>query len=541
MIRQHFDALPKRHKLLLGVISAVLLATLIFPSSNNTSDNSSDAISPGERISIALPDSLQDPNQPESIIVKPSQLKPEKQRDEKIKETLKDTNDVEEGDVISKVSDKKSAEKNHEAEELLANRRAVDESDTQASGPLSNSASEVEEAETNHSAITDELMPGQRYTLAIDESILTFTEELPQEEQEWRTYVVKNGDNLAKIFSRAGLSAKDVHHVSRAGKHAKKLLKIRPGQAIELQINSDGGFTQLNYPFSPTNTLNIRKENNQYHSKIEEKEVYSRLNYASGEIRSNFWNAGVDAGLTDNQIMSLATIFGWDIDFALDIRAGDNFNVIYEENYIEGEFVGYGDIVAAEFTNQGEDFAAVRYKDGNYYTPAGRSMRKSFLRAPVNFKYISSSFKPRRFHPVQKRWKAHNGIDYAASTGTPVVAAGDGKVTQSSYNRFNGNFVFIQHGDTYTTKYLHFSKRAVKTGQWVKQGQVIGYVGATGLASGPHLHYEFLVNGKHKNPRTVKLPKALPIAKKEKAEFLALARDYKAKLDNNRRIMLAMN
>ena len=168
-------------------------------------------------------------------------------------------------------------------------------------------------------------------------------------------------------------------------------------------------------------------------------------------------------------------------------------------------------------------------------------MRKSFLRAPVNFKYISSSFKPRRFHPVQKRWKAHNGIDYAASTGTPVVAAGDGKVTQSSYNRFNGNFVFIQHGDTYTTKYLHFSKRAVKTGQWVKQGQVIGYVGATGLASGPHLHYEFLVNGKHKNPRTVKLPKALPIAKKEKAEFLALARDYKAKLDNNRRIMLAMN
>ncbi len=167
-------------------------------------------------------------------------------------------------------------------------------------------------------------------------------------------------------------------------------------------------------------------------------------------------------------------------------------------------------------------------------------MRKSFLRAPVNFKYISSSFKPKRFHPVQKRWKAHRGVDYAASRGTPVMAAGDGKVIKSAYNKFNGHYVFIQHGEKYVTKYLHFTKRKVKTGQSVKQGQIIGTVGATGLASGPHLHYEFLVDGVHRNPRTVKLPKAQPIAKKERDKFQLLATQRLAQLDNNKRIMLAM-
>jgi murein DD-endopeptidase MepM/ murein hydrolase activator NlpD len=168
-------------------------------------------------------------------------------------------------------------------------------------------------------------------------------------------------------------------------------------------------------------------------------------------------------------------------------------------------------------------------------------MRKSFLRAPINFKYISSSFKKRRYHPVQKRWKAHRGVDYAAKTGTPVVAAGDGKVIKAAYDRFNGHHVFIQHGETYTTKYLHFTKRAVKRGQMVKQGQVIGYVGATGLASGPHLHYEFLVNGVHQNPRTVKLPQAEPIDEKEAGKFNLLAQERVAQLDNNKRIMLALN
>ena len=230
----------------------------------------------------------------------------------------------------------------------------------------------------------------------------------------------------------------------------------------------------------------------------------------------------------------------WDIDFALDIRAGDSFNVIYENQYIEGDFIGTGNIVAAEFINQGESFHAIRFTDGEYYSADGRSMRKAFLRAPVSFKYISSNFKPKRFHPVQKRWKAHRGTDYAAKTGTPVVAAGNGRVTDATYNKYNGNYVFIQHGNGIVTKYLHFSKRAVKKGQRVKQGQVIGYVGSTGLAAGPHLHYEFLLNGVHRNPRTVKLPDAKPLNQKYKQAFEVISKQRLAELTGSRRILLSM-
>ncbi|MCP4378561.1 MAG: peptidoglycan DD-metalloendopeptidase family protein, partial [bacterium] len=214
--------------------------------------------------------------------------------------------------------------------------------------------------------------------------------------------------------------------------------------------------------------------------------------------------------------------------------------VIFEERYIDGEFVGYGDIVAAEFVNQGEQFQAIQHEDGNYYTPEGRSMRKSFLRAPINFKYVSSNFSKARFHPVQKRWKAHRGTDYVAAVGTPVMAAGDGKVIKAAYDKYNGHHVFIQHGESYTTKYLHFSKRAVKKGDTVKQGQTIGYLGSTGLASGPHVHYEFLVDGVHRNPRTVSLPKARPIAESERDAFMQIAALRMDQLNASRRIMLAM-
>lgn len=388
-----------------------------------------------------------------------------------------------------------------------------------------------------------ELEPGKRYPIELAPVVAepVAQPQLDSTKQVWKTYKVKSGDNLAKIFDRAGLTPQEVYKVSKAGKEAKKLLKMLPGESLRLLVDKNHNFQSLRYAYSKTETLFIDREQNKYSTHIEQKAISTRLNFVTGDIKNSFWNAGVKAGMTDNQIMSLANIFGWDIDFALDIREGDNFNIIFEENYIEGEFAGYGDIVAAEFSNQGETFTAIRYKDGNYYTPEGRSMRKSFLRAPVNFKYISSSFKPRRFHPVLKRWKQHRGIDYAANTGTPVLAAGDGKVIKAGYDKYNGHHVFIQHGEKYVTKYLHFSKRKVKRGQWVKQGQTIGLVGRTGLASGPHLHYEFLVNGVHKNPRTVRLPKANPIASKERNEFLTMASDYVTKLQNNKRIMLAMN
>jgi murein DD-endopeptidase MepM/ murein hydrolase activator NlpD len=392
-----------------------------------------------------------------------------------------------------------------------------------------------------HSASALEV--GKRYELAVNFDNFPVENFSGLEEiNETKSVVVKKGDNLAMIFKRSGLSPQQTYHVSKAGRLAKMLLKIMPGDVLELQVSPQGQLISLQYPFSSTDTLVVsNSEGNSFTSKIETIEVDTRLNYTQGDVTNSFWNAGLKANLTDNQIMQVAGIFGWDIDFALGLRAGDSFYVMFEEHYINGEFIENGDIVAAQFVNQGEAFTAVRYNDGNFYTPEGRSMRKSFLRAPVNFRYISSSFKKNRFHPVQKRWKAHRGVDYAADRGTPVMAAGDGKVIKAAYDKYNGHHVFIQHGEKYVTKYLHFTQRKVKKGQTVKQGQLIGTVGSTGLASGPHLHYEFLVNGVHRNPRTVNLPKAQPIAKKEKAKFTDIATIRLQQLNNNKRIMLAMN
>ena len=340
----------------------------------------------------------------------------------------------------------------------------------------------------------------------------------------WQTVKVRSGDSLALILKRLGFTAQTTYAVSTAkGKESKLLKRLNVGDELRIASNEENQLAALEYPLSKTDTLFINLVGNSYQSHRESKEVEIRESFSYGTITSSFWNAGVNAGLNDSQIINFANMFGWDIDFGLDIRAGDSFHITYEKKYIEGEYIGTGNILAAEITNQGEVFQAIRFTDGEYYSPDGRSMRKAFLRAPVSFKYISSNFKPKRFHPIQKRWKAHRGIDYAAKTGTPVVAAGNGKVTHATYNKYNGNYVFIQHGNGIITKYLHFSKRAVKKGQRVKQGQTIGYVGATGLAAGPHLHYEFLLHGVHRNPRTVKLPDARPIEKKYKAKFLLLA------------------
>ena len=359
----------------------------------------------------------------------------------------------------------------------------------------------------------------------------------PEPTLDWQTAKVKKGDSLAKIFKRAGLSARTTYEVDKASRQLKKL---KVGDTLQIGKDDQGKLAALAYPLSRIKTLYVERTDDGYQTRTEEKTVEVRETFAHGMINSSFWNAGITAGLDDNQIISLANIFGWDIDFAQDIRKGDSFHVVFENRYVDGEYIGPGKILAAEFVNQNEEFKAIRFTDDEYYTPEGKSMRKAFLRAPVNFRYISSNFKPRRFHPIQKRWKAHNGVDYRAAKGTPVVAAGNGKVTHSTYNKYNGNYVFIQHGNGIVTKYLHFSKRAVKKGQRVKQGEVIGYVGSTGMSQAPHLHYEFLVNGSHRNPRTVKLPDAQPIAKKYKQAFLTIAEQRIEELNGSKQALLAM-
>ena len=357
----------------------------------------------------------------------------------------------------------------------------------------------------------------------------------------WQTAKVRNGDSLAKVLKRFGFNASTTYKVINAkGEHTQLLKKINVGDEIRIASDDQHQLIGLEYPLSKIQTLHVKLIEQGYQSHKETKTVEIRETFAFGVIDSSFWNAAIEAGLEDKQIIELANVFGWDIDFALDIRKGDSFHIIYENRYIDSEYIGPGKILAAEFVNQDDEFQAIRFSDDKFYTPEGRSMRKAFLRAPVDFRYISSNFKLKRFHPIQKRWKAHRGTDYRAKKGTPVVAAGDGKVTHSTYNKYNGHYVFLQHGNGIVTKYLHFSKRAVKKGQRVKQGQVIGYVGSTGMSQASHLHYEFLLNGVHRNPRTVKLPDAKPINKKFKAEFSLIATQHLIGLMGSKQASLAM-
>lgn len=390
----------------------------------------------------------------------------------------------------------------------------------------------------------EQLILGQRYQLELElaaaQEAATAAVATSEPEVRWSGYQIRSGDSLARIFDMMGFSPQELYKVTRDKQSDQLLRKIHPGDTLRFAQDPDGELLQLAYQLNATDTLIITKTADDYVSEIEQKAVETRPAFAFAEIKTSFWNAGIDAGLTEQQIMSIADMFGWDIDFALDLREGDEFSILFEKKYADGEFIGYGRILAAEFVNRGNYFQAILHDDNRYYTADGRAMRKSFLRSPVKFTYISSSFNPRRLHPVTGQIRAHNGIDYAASVGTPVMSSGDGKVIASAYNNLNGHYVFIQHGERYVTKYLHLSKRLVKNGQRVKQGETIGRVGATGRVTGAHLHYEFLVDGVHRNPRTVELPKAESLAKTELPRFKDIAAQRLAVINDNKRVYLAM-
>jgi len=344
----------------------------------------------------------------------------------------------------------------------------------------------------------------------------------PHGDEAWDRISVRAGQSLDAIFHQQGFSARTLHDILALNADTRRLKNIRPGDVFEFRRSEDGSLQSMRYAIDEDRYLLVKYTDGVPAASTQARDLYTQTEETAGTIRSSLFLAGKEAGLTDAMVMKLANLFGWDIDFVLDIRAGDRFYLVYEKVYRDGSFLRDGNIVAATFINQGERFQAIRYEiDGKprYFAPDGRNMRKAFLRAPLNFSYISSNFNPRRFHPILKRIKPHNGIDYRAPRGTPVYAAGDGKVIRSAYNKYNGNYVFIQHSNSIITKYLHFSKRAVKRGQRVKQGQVIGYVGSTGLAQAPHLHYEFVVNGVHRNPRTVPLPKADGLKGQQLADF----------------------
>lgn len=356
-----------------------------------------------------------------------------------------------------------------------------------------------------------------------------------------RTIVVQPGDNLALIFNREGLSAQALHRLVNAKPLGARLAKIAPGEEFSLMLDEDNQLLSLSYSPDPLKTLKFTREGNRFHGEEIIVEPERTTAYKHGIIRHSLFLASQRAGLPDQVTMELAQVFQWDVDFHLDIRDGDSFYMLVEEQYLDGELIRFGNILAAEFVNQGDSYQAVRYADPNgevnYFDPAGRSMRKAFLRAPLPITpRISSNFNLRRKHPLWNRAMPHRGIDYAVPHGTRIFASGDGVVTEAGKGRANGNYVVLRHGEQFMTKYLHMSRiaRGIRTGKRVQQGQTIGYVGATGWATGPHLHYEFLVNGVHQNPRTVKLPDAEPVPAAETERFKASTAPLLATLSAHR-------
>ena len=359
------------------------------------------------------------------------------------------------------------------------------------------------------------------------------------------SHVVAPGDTLSTIFNELGLSATLLHQIIHSSKTAKNLTDIRPGEVLHVELDQGKNLQRLTLERDRVHSLQIRAVDSGFNSSKQTKKLEKRTAHTQGVIENSLYNSAKQAGLPETTIMELAEIFGWDIDFALEIRSGDSFTVIYEEQFLDGEKLRTGPILAAEFINQGRSYRAVRYVDktgkAEYYTPGGQSMRKAFLRAPVDFRRISSRFTTERWHPVLGKKRPHRGVDYAANTGTPIKAAGDGKIIHRSRKGGYGRTVIIQHVHGYSTLYAHLSGYAkqARLGDQVKQGEIIGYVGQSGLATGPHLHYEFRVNGVHRNPLTVKLPDAEPIAKRFRADFLLQTQPLIAQLDTLNRILVA--
>jgi murein DD-endopeptidase MepM/ murein hydrolase activator NlpD len=376
----------------------------------------------------------------------------------------------------------------------------------------------------------------------IEDTPPLLTSEVPDTEK-WLTHKIKSGETLSSIFSKLEIHSQ-LNPILRTDAAKSELKAIHPGQTIKA-LKEDGQLSRLVFEPNANEYLEVIREADGYTAELVTRPIERRVNRASAIINDSLFLAGRKSGLSDSLIMELAGIFGWDIDFALDIREGDSFTLIFEELYREDEKVGDGAIVAAEFTNQGRNYRAIRYETPNgetgYFSPDGRSMRKAFLRTPVNFTRISSRFNLKRKHPILNKIRAHKGVDYAAPTGTPIKVAGDGKVIFKGRKGGYGKTIIVQHGTRYSTLYAHLNSyhKKIRNGTRVKQGQIIGFVGMSGLATGPHLHYEFRVNGVHRNPLTVKLPAAEPLPKQYMTDFNQYSAPLLSQLDLYRRTAIA--
>ena len=361
----------------------------------------------------------------------------------------------------------------------------------------------------------------------------------------WRDHTVRKGETLAQVLKAFGVDKEDRGKVLAAAKETPALAKLKAGQKLRAQVHDDGGLLELQLKLDPKTSVHVELKDDDYRIHEIDRPVEKRLSQTSAMIQSSLFSDGRDAGLSDAQMMELAAIFGWDIDFTLGLRPGDRFSVIYEAEYLDGQKVDNGAIVAAEFVNQGKSYRALRFEDDDgtlgYYAPDGTSKKQAFLRSPLKLARVSSGFSLSRLHPILNTRRAHKGVDYSAPIGTPVKATGSGLVTFSGQKNGYGNVVELQHGEKYSTLYGHLSRFAegLQVGEPVKQGQVIGYVGQTGLATGPHLHYEFRVAGEHRDPLSTRLPPVLPLDGQDLAAFKKKSAPLLAHLDRMERTMVA--
>jgi murein DD-endopeptidase MepM/ murein hydrolase activator NlpD len=343
--------------------------------------------------------------------------------------------------------------------------------------------------------------------------------------------VVGRNDTLDAIFRRMALNKSDLAAIRNLPGIRQSLDFLKPGDSIKL-IHTDGDIKELTRKVSETQTLDVVLKDSGFEANMIANPVETRVRTARATIDSSLFQAAGAADISDTVALKLANVFAWDIDFVLDIREGDRFTAVYEQIFQDGKYLRDGEVLAAEFVNNGKVYRAVRFMAENghagYYTPSGLAMRKAFLRAPVDFTRVSSAFNPHRQHPILNLIRGHMGTDYAAPIGTPVHAAGDGHVSFAGQRGGYGNAVILTHGANVSTLYGHMSRfaRNIHVGTRVQQGDIIGYVGMTGLATGPHLHYEYLTNGVHRNPQTVQLPGAEPL----RAQDLQRFRDMSAPL-----------
>ena len=352
-------------------------------------------------------------------------------------------------------------------------------------------------------------------------------------------FVVRRNDTLDQIFRQLKLNLQDLAVIRDLPGIRKNLDSLKPGDLITF-VHSSGAVQTLTRQISDSQLLSVQRNDEGFAAQVVETPVDVRIVAKHGKIEYSLFNSARDVDISAELIMRLANdIFGWDIDFALDIQPGDEFSILYERKYRDGNYLGDGRILAAEFVNDGHVFRAIRYdfpdsQTAGYYTPDGRSMHKQFLRAPVDFTRISSNFNMHRFHPILNIIRAHKGVDYAAPVGTAIKAAGDGRINFIGTKGGYGRAVILDHGNSITTLYGHMSRFAarLKSGDRVSQGEVIGYVGQTGAATGPHLHYEYRINGVYKDPRTVPLPNSVPIPKEHLQDFQEHAGPLLSQLDH---------